>query len=44
VKGCLSSQEDQACFEVNQITAEHLAEIEQIADLSRLATWVRRSS
>lgn len=41
----LSSQEDHACAEVDQITAEHLAEIEEkIADLSRLADELRRLS
>src|SRR4051794_6456580 len=39
----LSSQEDQACCAVDEITATHLTEIEQkIADLSRLANELRR--
>jgi DNA-binding transcriptional MerR regulator len=39
----LSSQENQPCTEVNRITAEHLAAIEQkIADLTRLADELRR--
>jgi Cu(I)-responsive transcriptional regulator len=42
---CLSSQEDQACSEVDRITAEHLTEIERkIADLARLANELRRIS
>jgi Cu(I)-responsive transcriptional regulator len=42
---CLSSQEDQACCEVDQITAAHLTEIElKIADLTRLADELRRIS
>lgn len=41
----LSSREDQACSEVDQITAEHLGEIEQkISDLTRLAGELRRLS
>jgi len=40
---CLSSQQDQACAEVDRITAEHLAEIElKIADLARLAAELHR--
>jgi Cu(I)-responsive transcriptional regulator len=41
----LSSQKDQACSEVDRITAQHLTEIEQkIADLTRLAGELRRLS
>ena len=41
----LSSQEDQACAEVDRITAEHLSAIEQkIAHLARLARELRRIS
>ena len=41
----LSSQETQACAEVDRITADHLIEIEQkILDLKRLATELRRLS
>ena len=41
----LSSQENQACSEVDRITAQHLTEIEQkIADLTRLAGELRRLS
>jgi Cu(I)-responsive transcriptional regulator len=41
----LSSQQDQACAEVDRITAEHLIEIEmKIADLTRLADELRRLS
>jgi Cu(I)-responsive transcriptional regulator len=41
----LSSQEDQACSEVDRIAAQHLMEIEQkIADLTRLADELRRLS
>lgn len=38
----LSSQQDQACSEVDSLTARHLAEIEEkIADLTRLAKELR---
>ena len=41
----LSSQQNQACGEVDRITAQHLTEIEQkIADLTRLADELRRLS
>ena len=41
----LSSQETQACAEVDRITAEHLMEIEEkILDLKRLAKELRRLS
>jgi len=41
----LSSQENQACGEVDRITAQHLADIEQkTADLTRLADELRRLS
>jgi DNA-binding transcriptional MerR regulator len=41
----LSLQQDQACAEVDRITAEHLIEIEtKIADLTRLADELRRLS
>ena len=41
----LSFQEDQACSEVDRITAQHLTDIEQkIADLTRLAGELRRLS
>ena len=41
----LSSEENQACGEVDRITAQHLIEIEQkIADLTRLAHELRRLS
>jgi Cu(I)-responsive transcriptional regulator len=40
-----SSQEDQACSEVDRITAQHLTEIEQkVSDLTRLADELRRLS
>src|SRR5437588_2941972 len=39
----LSSQKNEDCAEVDRITAEHLAEIEQkISDLKRLAKELRR--
>jgi Cu(I)-responsive transcriptional regulator len=41
----LSSQENQECAEVDRITAQHLATIEQkIADLTRLQSEMRRLS
>jgi Cu(I)-responsive transcriptional regulator len=41
----ISSRQDQACAEVDRITAGRLAEIEEkIADLSRLADELRRLS
>jgi Cu(I)-responsive transcriptional regulator len=41
----LSSQQNQECAEVDRITAQHLAEIEQkITDLKRLAGELRRLS
>src|SRR5919197_2776057 len=41
----LSSEQNQACSEVDRITKRHLTEIEEkIADLSRLAVELRRIS
>jgi Cu(I)-responsive transcriptional regulator len=41
----ISSEENQECAEVDRITEEHLAEIEQkVADLKRLAGELRRLS